>query len=131
MKSTLRSRFQLALAILIITPLGFATKFYSGPLAWWVSDFLGGFLYVIFWCLVWTFLLPKISELRICLWVLGVTCGLEVLQLWHPFFLEWIRSFFIGRSIIGTTFVWMDFPYYIIGSIVGVSILRILKKQTD
>lgn len=131
MKSILKYRFQLALSIVIITPLGFTAKLYSGPLAWWVNDFFGGFLYVIFWCLVCAFLLPKISELKICLGVLAITCGLEVLQLWHPSFLEWVRSFFIGRAVIGTTFVWMDFPYYIIGSVAGLTMLRILKKRSD
>jgi len=51
--------------------------------------------------------------------VLGITCSIECLQLWHPLFLESIRSTFIGGTLIGTTFSWWDFPHYAIGCCVS------------
>ena len=51
--------------------------------------------------------------------LLVVTCALEVLQLWHPWFLEKVRSTFLGKALIGTTFVWWDFPHYFLGSLIG------------
>jgi hypothetical protein len=45
-------RTRLLIALAILTPLGFTTKVYTGPGAWWVNDYLGGVLYVIFWMLV-------------------------------------------------------------------------------
>ena len=39
-----------------------------------------------------------------------VTCVLDVLQLWHPMFLENVRATFLGNAILGTTFVLWDFP---------------------
>jgi hypothetical protein len=56
---------------------------------------------------------------KIPLWVFVITCALEVLQLWHPKFLETIRSYFIGAALIGTTFSWWDFPHYAIGCYLG------------
>jgi hypothetical protein len=38
--------------LLLITPLGFYTKIYSGPGASWVNDSLGGVFYEVFWCLL-------------------------------------------------------------------------------
>ena len=38
--------------LLLITPIGFYTKFYSGLGASWVNDSLGGVFYEIFWCLL-------------------------------------------------------------------------------
>ena len=61
--------------------------------------------------------------------VFSITCALEFLQLWHPPFLEIIRRNFIGRTVIGTSFVPSDFFYYIIGSLMGWMWLLILKKQ--
>jgi hypothetical protein len=38
--------------------------------------------------------------------VLVATCLLEFLQLWHPPLLEAVRSTFIGRTVLGTSFTW-------------------------
>jgi hypothetical protein len=104
---------------LAIVPLGFYTKFYSGPAADWVNDSLGGVFYEIFWCLVISLLFSKANPLAIALAVFVVTCTLEFLQLWHPPFLELIRRNFIGGTILGSSFSWSDFPYYFIGSVIG------------
>ena len=119
------------ISILIITSLGFASKFYAGPGAKWFNNSLGGFLYEIFWCLVISFILIKVKSWKIALSVFMITCILEVLQLWHPAFLEAIRSTFIGRTIIGTSFVPSDFIYYAIGSITGWILLKKIRKSTN
>jgi hypothetical protein len=117
-------------SILIITPIGFYSKFYPGPAKEWVNDSLGGMFYVIFWCLVGFLLFSKTKPLKIALLVLMITCLLECLQLWHPPFLEVVRSTFIGATILGTSFVWTDFPYYIVGSGIGWLWTRWIKEQT-
>ncbi len=110
--------------LLIITPLGFASKYYAGPGAWWFNNYAGGILYEMFWCIVLILFFPHVSALRIACIVLGVTCLLECMQLWHPVFLESIRSTFLGRTLIGTTFVWWDFPHYVIGCFAGWFIIK-------
>jgi hypothetical protein len=122
-----RQRLFTLIALIVIFPLGFFTKFYSGPGHSWFNDSLGGLLYEIFWCLVAFFLLPRAKPIVISLWVLAITCALEFLQLWHPPFLELMRSNFIGRTIIGNSFNPMDFPYYFAGSALGFFILKGLK----
>jgi len=84
-----------------------------------VNNSLGGVFYEIFWCLVLTLCLPRLRPLTIALTVLIVTCCLEFMQLWHPPFLEWLRASFIGRTILGNSFGWSDFPYYFGGSLIG------------
>ena len=78
--------------ILLITPVGFYTKFYSGPAASWVNDSLGGVFYEIFWCLLVSLFLVNSRAWVIATSVFMVTCLLEVLQLWHPEFLEIISD---------------------------------------
>ncbi len=114
------------LALIIITPLGFYTKFYSGPAHIWVGNSLGGSLYEVFWCLVVYFLFPGAKPLKIAVWVFIITCILEFLQLWHPPFLQLIRSNFIGRTILGNAFNWGDFPYYFAGSFLGYYLLKLI-----
>jgi hypothetical protein len=113
-------RKRILLSLLAITPLGFLFKVYAGPGHQWFNNSAAGMLYVIFWCLVPFFLWPrKRSATRIAVVVLAATSMLEVLQLWHPWLLEQVRATFLGRALVGTTFSWGDFAYYLLGCALG------------
>jgi len=118
------------ISILIIVPVGLYSKFYNGPAAHWVNDSLGGVLYVIFWCLLVFLFLGNTKPWKIATTVFLITCFLEFLQLCHPPFLEFIRSYFIGRTILGTSFTWFDFPYYFAGCGIGWLWMNFLQKHT-
>ena len=118
------------ISMLIIVPLGLYSKFYSGQAENWVNSSLGGVLYVIFWCLFAFLFLSNTKPWKIAAVVFAVTCFLEFLQLWHPPLLEFLRSNFIGRTILGTTFTWSDFPYYLVGCGIGWLWMKSLQKHT-
>ncbi len=118
------------ISILIIVPLGIYSKFYSGQAARWVNDSLGGVLYVIFWCLFAFLFLSKVKPWKTAAVVFAITCFLEFLQLLHPTFLEFLRSNFVGRTILGTTFSWSDFPYYLVGCGIGWLWMKYLQKHS-
>ena len=118
------------ISILIIVPLGIYSKFYSGQAARWVNDSLGGVLYVIFWCLFAFLFLSNTKPWKIAAVVFAITCFLEFLQLLHPTFLEFLRSNFVGRTILGTTFSWSDFPYYAVGGGIGWLWMKYLQKHS-
>ncbi len=126
-----RQRLLTLLFLFVVVPIGFLTKFYSGPAQHWISDSFGGLLYEIFWCLAVFFIFPKSKPLIVALAVFTVTCILEFMQLWHPPFLEVIRSNFIGRTILGNAFTWFDFPYYLAGSVMGFGILKFISKLKE
>ncbi len=113
-------RLYIGFSLLFVTIAGFLFKFYSGPARWWFNDYGAGVLYEVFWILVVFFFSPR-KELvnKIPVWVFTITSALEILQLWHPWLLEKIRSYFLGRALIGTTFTWWDFPHYAIGCVIG------------
>lgn len=115
-------------ALIIITPVGFLTKFYSGPAADLVSNSFGGVLYEIFWCLILFLIFRKLTPLRIALIVFLATCFLEFGQLWKPHFLEILRGNFIIRTIIGNSFTWSDFPFYALGSLLGYILLKGMQR---
>ena len=93
------------LSLLLVTPVGFGFKLYNGPAQWWFNNYGAGLLYEIFWILIVFLILPKEKLVnKIPLWVFIITCTIEILQLWNPWFLQMIRSSFLGRALIGTTF---------------------------
>ena len=118
------------LSLLLVIPLGFLFKFYSGPARWWFNDYGVGILYVIFWVLLIFLLFPhEKAANRIPLWVFLLTSALEVTQLWHPVILEKVRSHFLGSTLVGTSFTWWDFPHYAVGGIIGwVWIRRVIRR---
>jgi hypothetical protein len=109
----------LLVSLLIVTPVGFYSKFYSGSAHAWVNNSLGGVFYEIFWCLVLALFFKRLKPLTIALIILSLTCVLEFMQLWHPPLLELLRGNFIGVTILGNSFTWSDFPYYFVGSLAG------------
>ncbi len=112
-------RRSLLAGLALVTPLGFASKLYRGPGHAWPNDYGGGVLYEVFWVLLVCALWPRARPARVALGVLVVTCTLEALQLWHPPWLQAVRRTFTGATLLGTTFVWWDFPHYALGCLVG------------
>ena len=122
--TTARGRCIATLAI--VTPLGFFTKFYAGPGSTWVASQAGGFFYVVFWIFVVFAVFPQLSRLSVTLVVLIATSVLEFAQLWHPPLLERIRSTFLGRTLLGATFAWSDFPCYVAGALAAYAAARVM-----
>ena len=127
-----KARIKIFVLLLIITPLGFLCKFYSGPISSWINNSIAGLLYEIFWIFVALFFLPKRKYIiKIVFWVFLTTSLLELLQLWHSWVLEQIRATFIGRSLIGTSFVWWDFLYYALGCLIGWYLAKFVLKSEE
>jgi len=113
------------LALLVVTPLGFIFKHYLGSFHNWFSNYGAGLLYEIFWILVSFIFFPAPKAVRrIPILVFAATCILEILQLWHPWFLEAIRASYLGKVLIGTSFIWWDFVYYAMGCFIGWLLMR-------
>lgn len=123
-----KARFITVALLIIITLIGFYTKFYEGQNQNWVNNSLGGFFYEIFWCLLVLLIIPRANAGNIALSVFFFICIIEVIQLWHPPFLQIIRSTFIGATIFGTSFAAWDFLYYILGSIVGWLLIKLIQR---
>ena len=120
-------RILIAVALLLITPLGILSKKYTGIGQAWVQDYSGDVLYEIFWCLVIFWFARHNQELnklkqnsfKIALGVFIATCVIEVSQLWFHLVPEAIRSSFLWRMTLGAGFAWWDFPHYALGSLLG------------
>jgi hypothetical protein len=121
---TTANRLAYICVVAVVTPLGFATKFYTGLGASWVAAYAGGFFYVLFWVFVFLGFAPRSSPRTVALFVFTATSVLEVAQLWHPPFLESIRSTFLGHALLGSTFSWWDFAYYGLAALAAPTIAR-------
>ena len=104
-------------------------RHYHGWAAYWIRYYVSGAIYEILWCLVFFFLWPKRTNvIRIAVGVFIATCTLEFLQLWQAAFLEKFRATLIGAALIGTDFVWLQFPFYLLGIMVSVLLLVLIDR---
>ena len=116
-------------ALFIVTPTGFLFKWYSGPAYHWFNNYGAAVMYEIFWCMVIFLFCPrKETTTKIAVGVFLATSFLETLQLWNPWFLQQARSTFLGGALLGTTFVWWDFPHYVLGCVTGWLWMRVISK---
>jgi hypothetical protein len=122
-------RTVLAIVALALIPVGLCTKAYRGQLDWWVNDYAGAILYEAFWIVLVAFIWPQASPAKVATGVFAATALLECLQLWQPPFLQAIRATWVGRTLLGTTFVWWDFLYYVLGCALTWLALRYLKSK--
>jgi len=123
-------RMTILLSLAIITPLGFLCKFYRGAGFNWFHDYGGGVFYELFWCFAFFLIWPrKIAALRICVGVFIGTTILEFLQLFSHPALEYIRSGFIGRTLIGSSFSLLDILYYLVGCVIALGWLMAISRE--
>ena len=131
MTPTQNKQLNIIISLLIVIGMGFFFKFYSEFGRQWFNNSVAAIFYEVFWCLfVYLFLKGRRAIIQISVGVFIITCILEFLQLWHPPFLQQMRSTLVGRLILGTTFSWWDFFYYTLGCILGWFWLKQLDKSS-
>ncbi|AKG20398.1 ribosomal maturation YjgA family protein [Calothrix sp. 336/3] len=132
MSAKSRQNIYIAISLLFVTILGFALKYYNGFAQEWFNNSGAAIFYEIFWCLfAFCFFRSQRAIITIPIWVFIATALIEFLQLWHLPLLQQFRATFIGKTLLGTTFTWWDFPHYLIGCILGWLWLRMLSPQAN
>lgn len=102
-----------ALAAGLCVPVGLGAK--RVPVGW-VANHLAGGIYVVFWCCAALVVLPRARRSRVVPTVLALTCAIEFLQRSDAGWLERLRASRPGGLLLGSTFSWTDFPYYVAGA---------------
>ncbi len=122
-----RFRLKLLAALLVITPLGVATKFYSGLGGAWVNTSAGDLLYPAFLMFILVFFLPTLKPRRAAVAVFLFSTAVEFSQLLDGPFWCWMRQSFLGRTLVGVSFVELDILYYAAGCLLGIVLLNLLR----
>jgi Protein of unknown function (DUF2809) len=126
-KYYLRHRLLFLVNILAIVPLGYVIRF-SQILPQYISDAGGSTAYVLFWIFLVLLVHPRANVRLTVIFICLATCTIEFLQLYQPPWLQAIRATLPGRLVLGTTFSWLDFPPYFIGSSLGLLWVNYLNR---
>lgn len=116
------------IALIVLSIMGFwMWRYYHGREQYLVRYYISGIVYVMILSVGFFIIWPSSKNvLRIPVIAFIFTCCLEVLQLYKPPFLQAIRATLIGQAILGTDFVWLQFPFYIAGGLCSYLLLKFL-----
>lgn len=106
--------------------VGLLLKYYQGPGQDWINDWgPASVAYEFFFVFVGFYCVPRREKIYIIAIIVCLgTCVLEFAQLWQALWLEAIRSTWLGKLLLGTSFAWWDFPAYLVGCCLGAMALR-------
>jgi hypothetical protein len=125
-----KHRIHLFVILCLLVPIGLGTKFYAGPFEAWIHSFAGDILYPVFWMFLIFFIKPKWPVPSVS-GIVFLSCTLvEISQLFSTPGLQELRSTFIGRTLFGTHFVFMDILYYAVGCLFGAFTYHRIKHLT-
>lgn len=111
--------------MLLLVAIGLPTRTAPAYLPHWYNTYAGDFLWAMLifflWCVVFGF-----ETRRAFLVALATTYLIEISQLFHPPWLEQLRSIKIFALILGFGFLWSDILAYALGISLGALIDRYL-----
>lgn len=124
-----KERVSLIFYMVLLLSVGIASKIYKGPGFAFIHNKLGGVLYVMFWVLLFKAIFFSWKPIYISAGVMLASCGIEFSQLLSWESLEWIRNSFIGMTLIGHSFNFVDMIYYGLGAIISYYLLKGMEKK--
>jgi hypothetical protein len=128
----LKTRIMSFFLLLVLSAAGlWMWRYYRGWGQYWIRYYISGIVYVMILSVGLFFILPSRKNVwRIPLVIFVLTCGLEFLQLYKPPILQSFRATLIGAALIGTDFVWLQFPFYVAGALCSYFLLKLLFSTT-
>jgi hypothetical protein len=105
------------------------TKEYKGEHQFLINSHIGGIFYVLFGSLLFSLVLPRLRPWQSTLLALGCTSLIECVQYFRfPFLLELTRTRFF-LYLLGNSFNGIDFVYYVVGAVVGLTVLALVNHN--
>lgn len=124
-----RYRVALFVGMVGIIPLGYWVRFSTVLNAPLLQDIGGSLAYQVLVMMAAAFLWPRVSPGRCAAGVFVFSSAIEFLQLCKAPALLAVQRTWLGRVILGNTFLWSDFPPYAVGCVLGWWVLRGLRRR--
>ena len=120
-----RARLLAAGAAMVTVALGLGSRRFGAALPTFVADYAGDTLYATLVFPLLLFAAPRARIAWLGVLAFALSALVEVSQRWHVGPLDAARATRLGRLVLGTTFVWSDFPCYAVGAALGVAVARL------
>ncbi len=123
-----RSRSWLVGATILTVCAGLGSRKFGGHLPGFVAEYAGDALYATLIYVLAAFVGPRTKGTSLALLAFGFSALVEASQAVHVGVLDAVRATLPGRLVLGTTFVWSDFPCYAAGALLGLVVDTVAGK---
>ena len=117
------------LIMLVITAFGLPARIIQDRLPGWYVQYFGDYLWAMLLFFVFALLSQNMSTFKVAIASLLFAYSIEVTQLFHPPWLEYLRSIKVLALILGFTFLWSDIAAYTLGILTGALIDYLLIRN--
>jgi hypothetical protein len=109
-------KWSIYLSIILATVImGLGSRHFAMYLPRWVNLYLGDFLWAFMMFFIFAILLRGKSTLQIIAISLAYCYLIEISQIYHSPWIDYIRQSTVGHLILGRGFLWSDLISYTIG----------------
>ncbi len=107
------------LMMLVIIALGLPSRTMQAHLPSWYVQYFGDYLWAMLLFFGFALILQKSNTLQVAMTTLVFTYCIEISQLFHPPWLEYLRSIKLFALLLGYNFLWADLVTYALGIFTG------------
>lgn len=126
-----RRRIWLILGLLIVIPLGLASRIWGADLPVFISDNAGDALWTVAVYLSLAICLPRWSALKLGCLAIGISFGVEFAQMIDADWLNALRKTLPGRLLLGSGFLWVELIRYAVGAVIVATIDQALQSSRE
>jgi hypothetical protein len=103
----------------LITAFGLPARMVQDQLPAWYVTYFGDYLWAMLLFFIFALILRTMSTFKVALAALSFTYMIEISQLFHPVWLDSIRSIKLFALVLGHGFLWSDIVAYTLGIFTG------------
>jgi len=107
------------LIMIVITALGLPARTIQDQLPTWYVQYFGDYLWAMLLFFVFALILRNLSTFKVAVATLLFAYTIEISQLFHPQWLDYLRSIKLFALVLGFTFLWSDIGAYTLGVLTG------------
>jgi hypothetical protein len=105
--------------MVLIAVLGLPARTIQDHLPSWYVQYFGDYLWAVLLFFGFALIFHNMSTLKVAIITLLFTYGIEISELFHPLWLDNLRSIKLFALVLGYTFLWSDIVAYTLGISTG------------
>lgn len=117
--------------MMAITAFGLPARLIQDRLPEWYTLYFGDYLWAMLLFFIFALTFRSMNTFKVAMIALVFTCLIEISQLFHPLWLEDLRSIKLFALVLGYGFLWSDIAAYTLGIFTGALVERFLLQQNN
>jgi hypothetical protein len=110
----------------VILAFGLPARIVQDQLPTWYTLYFGDYLWAMLMFFICALILRNMSTFKVVAAALLFAYAIEISQLFHPNWLEYLRSIKLFALVLGYGFLWSDIAAYTLGIFTGALVERFL-----